>query len=1044
MKLSKHIWFFAAASIVFAAAVVWIAATGLGNGKINNPTKMPVVMITEISPRTGVDGVSGIQANGDAFGFIEVYNNSASILKMKGYQLVLQNGSSEKSDLRLVSDFALKPEQTGVVWIQPGYSEQLNWKLSKQSFREFYKLSAEDLPDERIAIWYAEGEGLGLKGPQTVSLRTIEGAEAVQAAYNNPIPESMTDTRTGRSIVYSYPEDSSKKMQYKSGNQLPTPGKLLDNQIPNGKEFLITELMVNSSSDVGSLDVYAYVELFNKGRSSADLKEYQLVYETSEGQSKSWDLKEHLWINAGQAAVIWLKPEGEGVAQLTKADFRKHFGIAESALSDESVYELQLAGTGLEGDKVRARIALDRDGSGERVAVAEYNPNRAGEDTGAKGKSIKFSYPFASDDPVLMRRLGGNQKPDPGIVDAKRQIPGNTQLGYYFYYGHLHAHTAFSLDYQGLKTETPQIAYEYARDKGKADFLAVSDHTNPPYKDALPGGKQRWVETLRMADLINDDDKFVAIPSFEISWGSSNGRYGHMNSFVVDNWASPNDYSLKTFYDWLKSPKNSRSIAQFNHPSKVFGEFNDFDLLDAAMDEHIQLLEVDTNNHYLNYIRALDKGWHIGPTNNQDNHSRNWITADQTRTVVIAPRKTRQDIYEAFRQRRTLSTQDANAQVMYTVNGQLMGSILDAPKELRIHLDMYDPDPKDYFKTIEIISNSGLKIASWEGEPSNSVVWDITVPAEHDYYFARIMQADGHRIVTAPVWAGGAATGKSYRIPKIEYTRGSQISVGATVENPGDSPLEGVQVLFYKDELLPENKIGEALLQTIPVKGSAKAVMSNWTPPSAGGYKLLAEAVIPTGSTKRHIIGYTEVPELIITEVVASNGAPAGSTDPFEFIELYNNSYTPVDLSGHKIRHYSGAGPTLYEDWGLNPGRVIAPGESLVLWLKTEAAKSKTLADFNDKYNTKLGDSQVMEIAAGKGLNNNNINRLLFVLKSDDTQISYVITNKKSNGDDKKPDKAFTFEYPQTGTIEGVAREPLQTPTPGTIVDGQIAGAVLP
>ncbi|MEG2501122.1 MAG: hypothetical protein RSA78_08640, partial [Oscillospiraceae bacterium] len=37
------------------------------------------------------------------------------------------------------------------------------------------------------------------------------------------------------------------------------------------------------------------------------------------------------------------------------------------------------------------------------------------------------------------------------------------------------------------------------------------------------------------------------------------------------------------------------------------------------------------------YNKALDKGWHVAPSNNQDNHKGKWGDANTARTVVIAP-----------------------------------------------------------------------------------------------------------------------------------------------------------------------------------------------------------------------------------------------------------------------------------------------------------------------------------------------------------------------------------------------------------------------
>ena len=38
---------------------------------------------------------------------------------------------------------------------------------------------------------------------------------------------------------------------------------------------------------------------------------------------------------------------------------------------------------------------------------------------------------------------------------------------------------------------------------------------------------------------------------------------------------------------------------------------------------------------YEQYIMALDKGWHLAPTNNQDNHKGRWGNANDARDVIL-------------------------------------------------------------------------------------------------------------------------------------------------------------------------------------------------------------------------------------------------------------------------------------------------------------------------------------------------------------------------------------------------------------------------
>ena len=69
---------------------------------------------------------------------------------------------------------------------------------------------------------------------------------------------------------------------------------------------------------------------------------------------------------------------------------------------------------------------------------------------------------------------------------------------------------------------------------------------------------------------------------------------------------------------------------------------------------------------------ALDKGWHLAPTNNQDNHKGKWGNANDARDVILTDSFTEEGIYEAIRALRMYATEDKNLELTYTVNGLMM------------------------------------------------------------------------------------------------------------------------------------------------------------------------------------------------------------------------------------------------------------------------------------------------------------------------------------------------------------------------------------
>ena len=353
---------------------------------------------------------------------------------------------------------------------------------------------------------------------------------------------------------------------------------------------------------------------------------------------------------------------------------------------------------------------------------------------------------------------------------------------YSAYFGQLHSHTAQYSDSSG----TLRDAYEYVLnlpESENVDFLAVTDHSNyfdsssnlgdinDPTKGTLAsdGTRTLWQEaqdTTDEYDAISDDVVFMY--GYEMTWS---GGPGHMNTFNTDGFVSRNnsvlnnkvdDAGMRAYYELLK--QNPQTISMFNHPGTTFGTFSDFAYWDPGIDAQVTMIEVGNGEgavggssywpSYEYYQLALDKGWHLAPTNNQDNHRGKWGNANTARSVVITDDFTREGIYQAMRDMAMYSTEDHNLEINYTLNDNLMGSIIsETPETVRIYASLSDPDASDVIGTVSVIVNGGV-VAYTREFSSNSAVLDITLPCDYSYYYLRVEQGDGDIAVTAPVWTG--------------------------------------------------------------------------------------------------------------------------------------------------------------------------------------------------------------------------------------------------------------------------------------------------
>lgn len=427
------------------------------------------------------------------------------------------------------------------------------------------------------------------------------------------------------------------------------------------------------------------------------------------------------------------------------------------------------------------------------------------------------------------------------------------------YFGQIHSHTAEGSDGTG----TYDDAYSYARDHAKADFFALTDHSNwfdnelnynldGPKDASKPSTK--WDNMHKTADQYNEDGKFVAIAGYEMTWSGSTGGWGHINTYNTTGFEtrSNSKMDLKAYYADLAA--HPQSISQLNHPGTTFGDFADFGYYTAAADAVVDLVEVGNGEgpvrgsgyfpSYQYYTRALDKGWHLAPTNNQDNHKGKWVDANTARDVILAPTLTRESIFDAIRKMRVYATEDENLKIDYKVNNKVMGSSLDNPSSLNISINVTDPDATDKVGKVSIIVNGG-KVAAEKTFDTNTAAWDLTLSPEYTYYYVRIDEADKDIAVTAPVWTAEVVPvgiSKVYSSQNVSVVN-EPVDISAEVYNNGSTALSNVKVEFYKDEVKEENKIGEETLTAVAAASTATAKMA-WTPNKAGDYTIYAKTVI--------------------------------------------------------------------------------------------------------------------------------------------------------------------------------------------------------
>lgn len=380
------------------------------------------------------------------------------------------------------------------------------------------------------------------------------------------------------------------------------------------------------------------------------------------------------------------------------------------------------------------------------------------------------------------------------------------------YFGQLHSHTNIS---DG--TGTVDEAYQYAENVAKVDFLAVTDHSNWFDNDtkaniADGSASAEWKMGRDAANKYNKNGEFVAIYGYEMTWSGSTGGYGHMNTFNTEGFETRTNskMNLQEYYKSLKT--QPQSLSQFNHPGKTFGDFSDFAYYDSEIDKVVNLIEVGNGEgeirssgyfqSYEYYTRALDKGWHLAPSNNQDNHKGKWGNANTGRTVIESTDLTRDSIYEAIRDMRVYATEDENLRISYEVNNNTMGSILSKTDKLDFEVNVEDIDNGDNIKKISIIGDGGKVVQTIDNVNSTNKNWKFSLDESvSSYYYVRVEQSDKDIAVTAPVWVGER---ENFGISTVDKDKevllaGEDFNIETNVYNNEGTPINDIKIEYYKD-----------------------------------------------------------------------------------------------------------------------------------------------------------------------------------------------------------------------------------------------------
>lgn len=343
------------------------------------------------------------------------------------------------------------------------------------------------------------------------------------------------------------------------------------------------------------------------------------------------------------------------------------------------------------------------------------------------------------------------------------------------YFGNIHAHSSYSdgnKDSLSSGMTTPLQDFLYAKQSNQIDFYGISEHNHYSAGMLSPVYFRKGLEDANTA---TTDGQFVAMYGME--WGVISSG-GHVIVYGFDSlcgWDFDNQEIEVAEADYAKlfSTVNRKtgSFAYLAHPqsndfSNLFNQSYNINADKAiagmamrsgpAFSTNSSYSNPATSNFVSRYNDALKRGYHLGPGIDHDTHNSVFGRQTAGRLVVLAPLLNRAEIYNGFTQRRFYASDDFNVEVNFTIQNLPMGSIITNAGNPTLNVSINDGNGESttsitVYSGVAGSGNAATQLTSTSNSNNFSYTHNASANLEY-YYYLYIVQADGDKIWTAPIW----------------------------------------------------------------------------------------------------------------------------------------------------------------------------------------------------------------------------------------------------------------------------------------------------
>ena len=352
------------------------------------------------------------------------------------------------------------------------------------------------------------------------------------------------------------------------------------------------------------------------------------------------------------------------------------------------------------------------------------------------------------------------------------------------YFGDPHSHTVLS---DGKYGWADQIIF-LSKEKLGVDFSVISDHSEMGRLQ-----NSEYEELALLAKSFSEDNKYIDFQGFE--WTAPPG-FGH-RIIIYPDLTSPNissaqekGNSTEKLYNFIKP---FGGIASTHHSGQaIWGRWNPQALFNQNLEPNFEIVSFHGRFEYYKnplegrkqvpghqYQDALKMGRHSGILGASDTHFLS--PGEGGLTAVLSESLTRENIFEAIKNRRTYATTGVKIALNFSINDAVMGSeiSLASGDSLNFTISVNGTAPIDH---IEIVKNSEdyfsiTRILQIPGTTKGTfLVYDPAKPqgsskiatddltsfkikltenrklAKETSYYIRVTQIDGHQAWSSPIW----------------------------------------------------------------------------------------------------------------------------------------------------------------------------------------------------------------------------------------------------------------------------------------------------